>query len=610
MGGNCMNENIQKQKSKVIWNKIRTFLQKPDHVILLVFGILLSFVTIVPMITLFNDTFIIKPGSFAQFITGRSSGYTLVNWKDLFFGEAARMNLYDPMVNSILLAVFSSLGAILFGGAFAYLVTRTNIAFKQYLSAIFIFPYIMPQWTLAVIWQNLFKSNAVTGGSNGIFSTFIGINMPMWWVEGLVPSIVILALHYAPFAYILIGSIFRNMDSNLEEAAVIMDTPKTKMFFKITLPMVYPAILSTVLLVFASAMGSYPVPHYLKLETLATRYVSLGVRRAGQNSILGVLMMIFGVLILLVNHRNTKSRKSYTTVTGKSGQISQINVGKFFKYAIPAFLIVITFFTSIYPILSFALETFLPNPGDYSFITQGNFDSLTTKWWLHNSLEEAGLYGQMGILYNKMIWNGFKGTLIVSSLAALFAGSIGLLIGYSVSRNRKSKFSLYVNNMAFLPYLLPALAVGIAFFTFGSALGIYDTYLLVIIAGTFKYIPFASRSSLNSMMQISSEIEESAMILGIPWRKRMTRIIIPIQKAAILSGFLLPFITSVRELTLFMLLVNQTRLSTTLLSYYDEMGLYAFSSGINLIIILFILILNFLINKLTGASLDKGVGGK
>ena len=279
------------------------------------------------------------------------------------------------------------------------------------------------------------------------------------------------------------------MDSNLEEAAVIMDTPKWKMFFKITLPMVFPAILSTVLLVFASAMGSYPVPHYLKLETLATRYVSLGVRRAGQNSILGVLMMLFGVLILIINHRNTKSRKSYTTVTGKSGQISQVNVGRILKYVIPAILIVITFFTSIYPIMSFALETFLPNPGDYSFITQGSFDSLTTKWWIHNSMEEVGLYGQMGILYNRTIWNGFKGTLIVSAFAALLAGSIGLLIGYSVSRNRRSKFALYVNNMAFLPYLLPALAVGIAFFTFGSALGIYDTYLLVVLAGTIKYIP-------------------------------------------------------------------------------------------------------------------------
>jgi iron(III) transport system permease protein len=605
-----MNENIIKKDFKVTKNKIKTFLQKPDHIILLVFGILLSFATIVPMITLLNDTFVIKPGSYSQFITGRSSGYTLVNWQDLFFGELAKINLYMPMLNSILLAIFASLGAILFGGTFAYLITRTNIAFKKYLSAIFIFPYIMPQWTLAVIWQNLFKSNQVTGGSDGIFSAFFHINMPLWWVEGLFPSILILAIHYAPFAYILIGSIFRNMDSNLEEAAVIMDTPKLKMFFKITLPMVYPAILSTVLLVFASAMGSYPVPHYLKLETLATRYVSLGVRRAGENSILGVLMMLFGVLILIINHQNTKSRKSYTTVTGKSGQISQVNIGKVLKYVIPSILILITFFTSIYPILAFALETFLPNPGDYSFILHGSFDSLTTKWWTHNSMEEAGLYGQMGILYNSTIWNGFKGTVIVSSFAALFAGTFGLLIGYAVSRNRRNKFALYVNNMAFLPYLLPALAVGIAFFTFGSALGIYDTYLLVIIAGTIKYIPFASRSSLNSMMQISPEIEESAMILGIPWRKRMTRIIIPIQKAAIISGFLLPFITSVRELTLFMLLVNQTRLSTTLLDYYDEMGLYAFSSGINLIIIIFILILNFVVNKLTGASLDKGVGGR
>ena len=374
--------------------------------------------------------------------------------------------------------------------------------------------------------------------------------------------------------------------------------------------MVYPAVLSTVLLVFASSMGSYPVPHYLQLETLATRYVSLGVRRAGENSILGVLMMLFGVLILLINHKNTKSRKSYTTVTGKSGQISEVNIGRVLRYAIPAVLIVFTFFTSIYPILSFALETFLPNPGDYSFILSGNWKTLTTKWWIHNSMDEVGLYGQMGILYNKTIWNGFKGTLIVSTFAALFAGTFGLLIGYAVSRNRRNKFALYVNNMAFLPYLLPALAMGIAFFTFGSAVGIYDTFLLVIIAGTVKYIPFASRSSLNSMMQISPEIEESAMILGIPWRKRMLNIIIPIQKAAIISGFLLPFITSVRELTLYMLLVNQSRLSTTLLSYYDEMGLYAFSSGINLIIIIFILLLNFFINKATGASLDKGVGGK
>ena len=205
--------------------------------------------------------------------------------------------------------------------------------------------------------------------------------------------------------------------------------------------------------------------------------------------------------------------------------------------------------------------------------------------------------------------DAFKGTLIIAVFCALFAGTFGLLVGYAVSKNRRSKFANYVNNVAFLPYLLPSLAMGIAFFLFGASMGIYDTYLLVIIAGTIKYIPFASRSALNSMMQLSNEIEEAALIQDTPWNKRMTKIIIPIQKSAILSGYLLPFITSVRELTLFMLLVNQTRLSTTLLDYFDEMGLYAFSSGINLMIIIFILIVNFGLNKLTGASLDKGIGG-
>lgn len=604
-----MTEAVKIDKRKIQRNKIKTFFQKPENVILVLFGIVLTIATIVPIFTLFVDTFRIKPGSYAAFITGKSSGFTFVNWTDLFAGDSSKQNLWLPLWNSILLSTMACVVAIVFGGTFAYLITRTNLKFKKYLSAIFIFPYIMPQWTLAVVWQNLFKSTKVTGGSDGLLASLFGINMPAWWAQGMFPSIIILAIHYAPFAYILIGSIFRNMDSNLEEAAVILNTPKWKVFTKVTLPMIYPAILSTILLVFGSAMGSYPVPHYLKLTTLSTKYVQLGVRRAGQTSILGVIMMLFGVAILIVNQMSTRSRKSYTTVTGKSGQASEVNLGKIARYGVAVFFIVVTFFTSLYPIFSFALETFLPNPGDYSFLKHGDWGSLTTKWWTHQGTGEAGMYGQQGMLYNSMIWNGFKGSLIVAAVSSLIAGTAGLFIGYAVSKKRRNKFAAYVNNVAFLPYLLPSLAVGIAFFLFGSSLGIYDTYVLVIIAGTIKYIPFASRASLNSMMQLSNEIEEAALIQGIPWHKRMTRIIIPIQKAAIISGFLLPFMTAIRELTLFMLLVNQSKLSTTLLSYFDEMGLYAFSSGINLIIILTILIMNFGVNKLTGASLDKGVGG-
>lgn len=227
------------------------------------------------------------------------------------------------------------------------------------------------------------------------------------------------------------------------------------------------------------------------------------------------------------------------------------------------------------------------------------------------NVSENGMYGQKGILHNETIWRAFKGTIWVSVCCALIAGTIGTLIGYAVSKNRRSKWANYVNSVAFLPYLMPSIAVGVAFFILFSNqyVNLFNTYTLLIITGTIKYIPFASRSSLNSMLQLSGEIEEAAIIQDIPWIKRMTRIIIPIQKSSIISGYLLPFMTCLRELSLFMLLCTQGFILSTTLDYFDEMGLYAFSSGINLILIVTILVCNTLVNKVTGASLDKGIGG-
>ena len=280
--------------------------------------------------------------------------------------------------------------------------------FKKYLSSIFIFPYIMPQWTLAVVWQNMFNSNAVLGTSDGLIASLTGITFPKWWCQGLFPSAVVLGLHYAPFAYIMIGGIFKNMDANLEEAATILDTPKWKIMTMITLPMITPAILNTILLVFGSAMGSYPVPHYLGLTTLSTKYISMNSKYTGEASILAIIMMVFGIMILGINQLSLRSRKNYTTVTGKSGQLSKINIGKIGKYVVGAVFAVLTFFTSIWPIMLFALETFLPNPGDYSFLYTHDFSNLTTKWWLTSeNVTENGLYGQFGILHNPTIWKAF-----------------------------------------------------------------------------------------------------------------------------------------------------------------------------------------------------------
>ena len=111
------------------------------------------------------------------------------------------------------------------------------------------------------------------------------------------------------------------------------------------------------------------------------------------------------------------------------------------------------------------------------------------------------------------------------------------------------------------------------------------------------------------MLQLSGEIEEAAIIIGVPWLKRMTRVLFPIQKSSFISGYLLPFISCMRELSLFVLLTTSGTMITTLPAYFDEKAVTQMSNGINLLIVIIVLLVNFTINKLTGASIDKGVGG-
>ena len=136
---------------------------------------------------------------------------------------------------------------------------------------------------------------------------------------------------------------------------------------------------------------------------------------------------------------------------------------------------------------------------------------------------------------------------------------------------------------------------------------LYGTFGVLVLVASIKFLPFASRSGVNSMMQIAPEIEEAAVIFGVPWRTRMTRILFPIQKSSIISGYLLPVISVMREVALFTLLVPY--LLTTMLFSFNETGYAQYGSAVTLLIILIIILINFITNKLTGASFDKGIGG-
>lgn len=131
-----------------IFNQIATYCEKPDHIILIVFGILLTLGIIAPMISLITDSFTIHAG-FESIFSEKKVGTTYpFGWLAAFnqnFLGLSEVVFWVPLGRSLITGVLSCIFALLFGGVTAYLVTRTNRPCKSYISTIFIFPYIRPQ---------------------------------------------------------------------------------------------------------------------------------------------------------------------------------------------------------------------------------------------------------------------------------------------------------------------------------------------------------------------------------------------------------------------------------------------------------------------------------
>ena len=593
------------------WNRIKTFFSKPYNVLLVLFLVVLTFLVVIPLVSIVRDTFIVHSAEKSR-VHQAVGTFTTYHWKRLFASEFSKSLLWDPIRNSIVTSTWACVVSILIGGSFAWLVSRSDMRWKKLLTKLFIFPYIMPSWTLGLAWKNFFKNIEITG-SNGIFYSLTGIQVPTWFAYGEFPIIIVTGMHYAPFAYILIGGILHNMDANLEEAAIILKTSRLRMFLRITIPIVMPAVLSTIILVFSGAMASFATPQFLGLPVryyvLTTElYASINGTNPGVGYILAMIMILISVIIMFVNQKLIGNRKSYATVTGKSANISIFHLGAWrTPISILAFCVVMMM--SVIPLVTFALESLLNYTGVY------DFNNLTLSFWIGQAQGHGTWQSESGILRNAEVYRTLWNSLRLAFTCALGAGTLGFLAGYSIVRRRGSFLSQVVENLTFIPYLIPSMAFSAIYLSmFATKHGIipslYGSFAILALIGTIKYLPMASRSGVNSMLQLSPEIEEAGIIMGVPWLKRMTRIIIPIEKTTIVSGYLLPFISAMRELSLFVILVTaNNRVLTTLLLFYDEKGYTQFSNAVNLLIIIVVLFINFAVERLTGASIEKGVGG-
>lgn len=586
------------------------WLTKPHVVLALIMLMIMFYMVVIPLYKLVETTVTWQLSDLNRAPDAVVGEFTLFHWGRMLTGIFGKIYTYTPLQHSMTIAVGTVLLALLIGGSLAWLVVRTDMPGRKLVNQLAVLPYIMPSWTLAQAWLVLFK-NRVTGGAPGMFEAIIGVSPPDWLSYGPVPIIICCALHYYTFFFLFVSAALMSIDSNLEEAGELMGADRWRILRKITLPLVLPALLSGFIMTFSKVMGTFGGPNILgspvKYYVVAT--MIRGSLAAGDKAdafVLAIVLIMFAMVTISFNQRLTGTRKSYETIGGR-GFMATPSKLRSFKKVIFTVVIIFQLLVLIVPLGLLTYDTFLLRTGDYSF------SNLTLQNWIGQPNPTYN-DGEPGVLLNpriyKTAWNSIK----LALYTAFFTALLGVLLGYAIVKGRGTRLSKLVEQLAYIPYVIPGIAFGAVYIAmFAKKIGplpsLYGTFALLVVVSVSKHLPYSSRSGVSAMMQVGHELEEAAQVAGASVWRRFRRIIFPLTTSGFVSGFLLTFITTMRELSLIILLVTRdTQLLASQTMKYIEAGRDQMGNIVVLILVLITVTGNAIIGRFSGGSLKKGLG--
>lgn len=569
----------------------------------------LLYLVVAPLIAVLSDSTRVQYGdeTRAGQAPGTSTSYYF--WR-VFRSPVAKLLFWKPLQHTVVVSLGVTVVAVVLGGSMAWLLTRTNVAGRKWLSTALVVPYMLPSWTFALAWLALFKNDS-SGGQIGILEAW-GVHTPNWLAYGQVPIILCLGLHYYPFVLLLFGNALRRIDSQLEDSARILGAGRGTVAARITLPLMLPSLSSSVLLVFGRILGTFGTPYVLGLpvnyDLLSTSlFRSVNSHQRGVTAVLTAVIVLIGVLVIVLDTRLAKEQKRFVTVGGKGAMDRVSDLG---RWRWPAFGAALAVFTAgvIVPVATLALSTVTKTPGVF------HADNFTLRYWTAAHLPGAPGFPH-GVLRGTELYEAAWNSLRIVGLASLICGVAGLLIGYVVVRAGGSRIGSLLRQISFLPYMVPGIAFAAAFLSLfavrrGPIPALYGSVTLLVIVLAVTHLPYSSRSGISAMTQLGREPEEAAQVSGAGWFTRLRKIVIPIQRGALTTGVILPFISGLKELSIvIMLTTTGTQLLTTLSINLVDYAYTQMANAVVLVIALVSFLATYLTQRLTKTNLSSGLGG-
>ena len=526
------------------------------------------------LMTAFSEDTIFGPGDF-----------TLENFKEAYSSSRILLLIW----NSFLFASGGAALTILMGGLVAWAVERTDMPGRDLFHGFTLLTFALPGLLTTMAWMLILSPNV--GWVNALLRETFGLKSAPFNIYTMGGMMWVMAAHYFPLAYLLLGPAFRALDVRMEEAAMTSGARQSQITFRVTMPMMRPAILSTLLLLFIRGIESFDIPRLVGKPAripVFTTEIQDAIRgshpQVGNASALSLTLLAICILTVYLYRRSTSNAEAFATITGKGYRPTTFQLGRW-RWPL-----------SIGISLMFAIALGLPL---FTMFWQSLFQKIAQPF-----LQSGGpvtFANYLFVLRYPIFVDAVKTSVTLGAMSATFVVLLTMILAWIAQRSLK-RYGWLLDVAAFLPIAFPSIIVGasILFAYLVLPIPIYNTIWILLVAYVTLFMPYGMRFASGGLLQIHKELEEAAQTSGASQGQMFRRILMPLLAPISLSAWVYIFVLAVRELGASIMLVGPGThvLGSISLTMWEEGGSYGAVCALGIIQILPLILIVALLRKL------------
>jgi thiamine transport system permease protein len=460
------------------------------------------------------------------------------------FSEIFRSTAYIRLIGfTVWQAALSTLLTLLIGLPGAYLLARYDFRGKSLLRALTGIPFVLPTLVVAAAFSSLLGP---TGWINSALIAALELDAPPIAFNHTLTAILVAHVFFNTTIVLrLVGDFWARLDPRLMDAARTLGANRWQTAWRVTLPLLMPAIAAASLLVFIFDFTSFGVILILGGPQFATIEVEIYYQTVSLFNLpvaAALSLVQLGITAILTVWYTRLAAKISRPLALRSRRVTMRRLDSWTARIPAAAILMILLALLVLPLASLASRSFVRLDPDR------RQQVLTNPGFTVDFYRELGANRRQSFFFVPPT-TSIAVSLGYASATALLALSLGIPAAWALARNRDSVMGRIVDPIIMLPLGTSAVTLGLGFIV-ALAQPPFDlrtSPLLIPIAHTLVAFPFVVRSLVPALQSIQPHLRMAAQTLGASPAQVLRRIDLPLVGRAALAASIFAFTISMGE---------------------------------------------------------------